>query len=285
MKFITLTTDMGLKDHYVASLKAVLLSGVKDLHVIDISHSVEPFNAGEAAYHVAACYRDFPKGTIHVVGVDSEPVINYGNSGGAFPSILLFEDQYFVSNDNGFFGTFLAGRSPQGFYRLDHVLSNTESFKFPTKQILCKAAISLANGKAIEDIASPHEHYLSAFVPSATFEDNLIKGHVIHIDHYGNLITNIHKSEFERMAKDVPYTIYFKSESYFIEQISATYNEVAMGEKVALFNQNGHLEIAINRAAEGGTGGANKLFGMKLHDVIRVVFTPQGSHKNFDTLL
>lgn len=284
MKIITLTTDLGLNDHYVASIKGAILSQVPDAQIIDITHTVRPFDVNEAAFHVSSCYKDFPDGTIHIIGVDSEPVINFGSAGGAFPSILDFNNQYFISNDNGFFGSFLKENTPTGFYRIDNVLSDHNLFTFPTKNILTKTALRILKGEKIEDLASPESNYARAFSLVATSETNLIKGHVIHIDSYGNAITNVTKEMFERFDQDVRYTIYFKRKDYFIDTISKSYNEVPQGEKVAIFNEQNLLEIAINRAATRGTGGADKLFGLTLGDIIRVEFTPQGSHKNFDTL-
>jgi hypothetical protein len=68
-KVITLTTDMGLNDHYVASLKGTILKSFDDIHIVDVSHTVRPFDISEAAYHVRSCYDDFPEGTVHVIGV------------------------------------------------------------------------------------------------------------------------------------------------------------------------------------------------------------------------
>lgn len=275
---------MGLRDHYVASLKANLLQGISGVSIIDITHEVEPFNSGEAAFHISSCMSDFPEGTIHVIGVDSEPSINFGSAGGSFPSIMHYRKQYFISNDNGFFGALLQEEQPEGFYRIDNVLSNKDLYRFPTKNILCKAAIDLMNGKKIEDLASPVDQWTRAFAPVALAEPNLIKGHVIHVDNYGNLITNIHKSMFEPYGKEAPFTIFFKSENYFIDTISLSYNEVPQGEKVAIFNTNDLLEIAINRAANKGTGGAEKLFALGIGDIIRVQFTARGSHTTIDSL-
>jgi S-adenosylmethionine hydrolase len=268
----------------VASLKATLLKGVPELNIVDITHEVEPFNSGEAAYHVSACVDDFPAGTIHIIGVDSEPSVNFGSAGGAFPSIMKYKDQIFISNDNGFFGSLLNEEQAQGFYRIDNVLSNKDIFRFPTKNILCKAAVELANGAKIEAIASEHDNYTRAFIPVALEEQNLIKGHVIHVDSYGNLITNISRGLFDSYGKDEPFTIYFKSQEYYIDTISLSYNEVPQGEKVALFNDSDLLEIAINRAANRGTGGAEKLFGLGIGDIVRVKFTPRGSHDTINSL-
>ncbi len=283
MGIITLTTDMGLNDHYVASLKGTIYSAVSNATIVDISHAVKPFDISEAAFLVASCYKDFPEGTVHVIGLDSEPIVNFGGADGSFPSILQFDNQYFVSNDNGFFGSFLGENVPQAFWRIDDVLSDPRLFKFPTKNMLIPVGLKLMKGEKIEQFASPFSEYKNAFTPTAISESNLIKGHVIHIDHYGNAITNVHESLFERYGKDVPFILYFKKKDYFIDEISMAYNEVPQGEKVALFNENGHLEIAINRGANGSTGGAEQLFGLSSGDMIRIEFTPKGSRDTLDS--
>jgi S-adenosylmethionine hydrolase len=284
LKIITLTTDMGLRDHYVAALKGTILKSFPDAQIVDISHQVRPFDVAEAAYYVQSCIDDFPEGTVHVVGVDSEPMINFSGSEGAFPSIMKFKGQFILSNDNGFFGSFLAENSHEGFFRIDDVLSNTELFRFPTKNMLIPAACRIMKDEKVESFASEHPSFKRAFAPSAVIEQNLIKGNVIHIDNYGNLITNIHREIFERFGKDVPFTIYYRHKDYHIDEISTTYNSVPSGEKVAIFNDNDLLEIAINRGANASNGGAEKLFGMRLGDVVRIEFTPRGSRTTLESL-
>lgn len=275
---------MGLNDHYVASLKGTLLKSSHDIRVIDLVHTVRPFDISEAAYHVRSCYQDFPDGTIHIIGVDSEPVVNFGGSDGSFPSIMKFQNQYFISSDNGFFGAFLGENRPDGFWRIDDILSNEKLFKFPTKNVLIPAALQLLNGESPDQIGKASNDYKSALNPTAITETNLIKGYVIHVDHYGNAITNINQKLFNQFGKDIPFVLYFKRKDYFIDVISGSYNEVPQGEKVALFNENGLLEIAINRGANGSTGGAEQLFGLKINDMIRVEFIPAGSRDTIDSL-
>jgi len=284
MQIITLTTDMGLQDHYVAALKGTILTLTPEARIVDISHTVKPFNISEAAYYVFSCFKNFPKGTVHVIGVDSEPIVNFGGTDGSFPSILLFEGHYFIANDNGFFGAFLQENKPDGFWRIDDVLSNPRLFLFPTKSMLIPAACQIMKGNEISTFASPSESFKTAFSITAVIEVNLIKGNVIHIDSYGNLIVNISKELFERVGKDAPFTIYFRRRDYYIDHISTTYNQVSVGEKVAIFNENNLLEIAINRGANGSGGGAEKLFGVHLGDVIRIEFTPRGSKTTIESL-
>lgn len=284
MRILTLTSDMGLDDHYVASLKGTVFSALENVQIVDISHNVKPFDISEAAYHVSSCYHDFPKGTIHVVGIDSEPVVNFGGSDGSFPSIMEFDGHIFICNDNGFFGAFLQENRPNALWRIESFLKDPNSFKFPTKNILVKAAIELLNGAKPSELGVAANGYKSALALTAVSETNLIKGHVLHIDSYGNAITNVHKTLFERFGEGTPFILYFKRKDYFIDTISNTYNEVAQGEKVAVFNENGFLEIAINRGANASSGGAEQLFGLHKNDMIRIEFMPQGSRDTIESL-
>jgi S-adenosylmethionine hydrolase len=284
MQIITLTSDMGLSDHYVASLKGTIYRLKSEVTLVDISHQVNAFDVVQAAYYVRSCYTDFPKGTIHLCCVDSEPVINFGmNQHGSFPSIMLFDGHYFVSNDNGFFGLLLGDHLPTQFWRLEDVLSNPTDLKFPIKSILAPVAIRIANQEDISSFASIST-YKKAYSLTAVIEENLIKGNVVHIDHFGNLITNVSKSLFERFGQDTPYTIYFRKKEYYIDEISTSYNDVVPGERVAIFNSNDMLEIAINRGSNQRNGGASSLFGVSLQDPIRIEFTPRGSKDTLDSL-
>lgn len=284
MRILTLTSDMGLGDHYVASLKGTVYAALDNVRIVDISHTVKPFDITEAAYHIASCYHDFPKGTIHVIGVDSEPVVNFGGSDGSFPSIMEFDGHYFICNDNGFFGAFLHENRPDALWRIESFLKNPEAFKFPTKNILIKAAIEIMQGAKPSELGVQSTGYKSALALTAVSETNLIKGHVVHVDSYGNAITNVHRTLFERFGEDTPFILYFKRKDYYIDVISNTYNEVAQGEKVAIFNENGYLEIAINRGANASTGGAEQLFGLHKNDIVRIEFTPKGSRDTLDSL-
>lgn len=276
---------MGLKDHYVATVKAAIYGQIPDVKLIDITHDVVPFDVAEAAFHVGQAYKSFPEGTIHIVGVDTEPIVNFGNAEGSFPSILVMDNHYFISNDNGFFGALVRGGNYQGFYRIDDVLSNPNGFKFPTKNMLVPIACQLAKGVKIEDIASDHPSFKKAFSSTPVIEHHLIKGYIIHFDKFGNAITNIDKALFQQIGKGEPFVIKFREgDGYKIDHISATYNEVPDGEKLAIFTETGLLELAINRGANESTGGAQKLFGLRKFDMVRVEFMPRGSKESLQEL-
>lgn len=282
MKIITLTTDMGLSDHYVAAIKGSICKLAPGATIIDISHNIRPFDIVQASYSLQSVYKDFPEGTVHIIGIDSEPVIN--SSEGCYPAIMRYRGQYFISCDNGFFSLFLREEQPEGFWLIDDALSQPTGFSFPTKNIFVPAAVKLLSGAEIDTFASVQETWNRAFTFNPVIEENLIKGSIIHIDHYGNAITNISRELFERFEEGTPFVIHFRKRDYYIDTISGSYNEVQPGERVAIFNSNDHLEIAINKGARGANGGADSLFGLHVGDVVRVEFTPRGSATTLQSL-
>lgn len=285
MQIITLTTDMGLSDHYVASLKGRILIELPDIQLVDISHLVQAFDISQAAYYLSSCIDDFPKGTIHIVGVDTEPVVNFGSSDhSSLPAILVFKDQFIVSNDNGLFSLLVKDQPYDSVWHLDDVLSNPNSYKFPAKNILIPIAIQLAKKVPLEKLASRIDGFRRLISINPVVEANLIRGNVIHIDHYGNVITNINKETFYRFGETIPFTIFFRKKEYYIDVISKTYNEVPPGERLAFFNNNDLLEIAINKGANQRNGGASNLFGLDINDTIRIEFSPEGSKNSINDL-
>ena len=285
MRIITLTTDMGYKDHYVAALKGKLFSLVPNAKIIDISHAVKPFNISQAAYFLESSMKNFPEGTIHIIGVDPEPLVNFSQpEKSALPYVMKFKGQYFVGTDNGVFSLLLRNDKPDELWAIDDVLSQPELMKFPTKNILVPTACKLANGEDPKNFASPTEGYRKAFRINPVIDGHTLKGSVIHVDHYGNLITNIKQDDFYRLGRKIPFIIYFRQKEYFIDEISLGYNEVPPGEKVAIFNDEGLLEIAINKGTPENGGGANMLFGLNVGDVVRIEFLPRGSRETLDSL-
>jgi len=285
MNIVTITTDMGIEDHYVAALKGAMYKVSRDLQIVDISHNIKPFNIAQASYYIKNSLKDFPDDTVHLIGVDSEPIVNFGDpDAGALPSFIRYKNQYIVATDNGIFSLILGTEQADGMWNIDDVLSNPKLMKFPTKNILAPAAVSLAKGEKPENLGTEKNSIRRALVANPVIEPNVLKGTVIHIDNYGNLITNITKADFERMGRNVPFTIFFRKKEYYIDEISAGYNEVPPGERLAIFNDNDNLEIAINKGTPGNGGGANSLFGLRIGDVIRVEFTPRGSKQTIESL-
>ncbi|MBW7866840.1 MAG: SAM-dependent chlorinase/fluorinase [Brumimicrobium sp.] len=282
---ITLTTDMGVKDYYVAALKGKIIGILSDIHIVDISHHIASFKISQAAYTVKACIKDFPDNTVHIIGVDAEPLINFSNpEDSIFPTIIKYKKQYFLGADNGFFSLLTNDQDIEGIWRLEEYLSRPEMMKFPAKNILVPAACRILTGESLDEIGTPVDGIRKALPLSPIMSNNMLKGTVIHIDHYGNVISNITKEHFNHFGPDVPFTIFFRDKQYYIDRISTGYNEVTHGEKLAFFNDNGFLEIAINKGTPENGGGANTLLGLKLNDIIRIEFTPRGSKTTIDSL-
>ena len=276
---------MGVKDHYVATLKGAIYSLYPEAQVVDVSHNVKPFNISQASYFLKNIIKDFPDNTVHVIGVDAEPLVNFSQmEESSLPMILYFKKQYFVGTDNGIFSLLLENNKPDAIWSLDDVLSQPELMNFPTKKILIPAACKLAQGIEPDEFATKADKVKRAIPLSPVIDGNILKGAVIHIDHYGNIITNINKENFYKAGRKVPFIIYFRQKEYYIDEISLGYNEVPDGEKVAIFNDSDLLEIAINKGTPENGGGANALFGLRLGDIIRIEFTPRGSRETIESL-
>jgi S-adenosylmethionine hydrolase len=285
MQIVTLTSDLGLKEHYVASLKGQLLSKTTNIQIVDISHNVQPFNISETSYYINNVSNDFPQGTIHFLGVDSVPDISIdSHKTNSYPIVMLLKGQYFVGSDNGIFSLLNNFHQAELIVRLD--FSSKNAFRHPFKNIYVPAIQSILEGKPLAELGEKLEvkELNRALTTQAVISENIIKGTVIHIDNYGNVIVNITEQLFQKIGKGNPFTIYFRQKNYFIDRISENYNEVPVGEKLALFNENNWLEIALNKATKDTGGGASSLLGLKLNEIVRIEFHPKGSKDRIDDL-
>lgn len=258
MAIITLTTDLGLVDNYVASVKGAILKEAPEATIIDITHQVPSFDLQKSAFILRNCYLDFPEGTVHILGVNSEADVN-------IPHVALFANgHYFIGADNGVF-SLIFDNPPEKVVELT-ISQDTDRITFPTKDVFVKAACHIARGGTLEVIGTARYELSVRTMFRAVSENNIIKGIATYIDHYGNVITNISESQFKNFGNGRPFKILFRSAEYEIDEISSTYSSVVDGERVALFSSTGYIEIAINKA------NASKLFGINQGDTIRVEF-------------
>lgn len=263
MSIVTLTTDMGLQDFYVPALKARILKKFgEQVTIIDISHDVSPFNISQAAFILKHSFQDFPEGTIHIVGVDSE--ITSKNCG----LIVKCKGQYFIGTDSGIFSIMLKNHDFKVYQIKDEYIMPSN---FPTRDIFIEIASEIANGSPIESLGYEKHDFKVKQTYQPVVTEDVIRGSVLYIDHYGNIITNISRELFEETRRGRNFSINFRN--YEITEISAQYSDVTTGEKMAIFNSTNCLEIAINRAVEGSGGGAFKLFGLKQNDIVSVEFS------------
>ncbi|MBL4706144.1 MAG: SAM-dependent chlorinase/fluorinase [Flavobacteriales bacterium] len=264
MGIITLTTDMGTRDHYVAAVKGAIYAQLTDANIVDISHHLPPFDIAQSAFILKNSYREFPKGTVHVIGIDPEASVDRAHL------VVEYEGHFFIGADNGIF-SILFDKLPENIFELN-ISQDNDDLTFPVKDVFTKAACHIARGGTPEIIGTRVEKIQQKQMYRPIIEENLIRGSVIYIDSYGNVITNITKSLFIQVAKGRAFKILFRSSAYSIDKISRKYAQVPEGEKIALFGSSEHLEIAINKGVEGSGGGANKLFGLKMYDTVTIEF-------------
>ena len=275
MSIITLTTDYGLKDHFVGAVKGKILSEYSEATIIDISHDIDPFNTVEASYIVGASYANFPKGTVHLIGVDMES--NKENQ----HIVMQWNDHYFIAADNGILSMLSQKIVPQKMVAI--TIHDRLSSEATDLDVFVKVACHLAKGGLMNVIGKEINTIKQVTNLQATLSDNgnSIKGHVIYIDHFGNVVTNITKKYFIQVAKGRPYEIVLKTKN--IKTILPNYSAIASsdkypiksyeGEKLAIFNEAGFLEIAIFRSNPSKVGSANSLLGLNYRDVINIVFS------------
>ena len=264
MAIITLTTDLGTRDHYVAAIKGVIYSQVADVNIVDITHEIQPFNTQQAAFVLRNSWKEFPRGTVHIMGVN--PDINDQT----IHAIVVYDGQYFIGADNGLFSLTFE-KKPDEIYELN-LTQDSDELTFPTKNLFAKAACHLIRGGTPGVIGRRVETIREAHDFRAPVEDNVIKGNVIYIDRYGNVTTNISKHLFKEIGKGRDFNIMIRRARFDIRKISTHYSDVGEGDRLALFSSTGFLEIAINKGAEGNGGGASELFGLKINDIVRIEF-------------
>ncbi len=260
MAIITLTTDLGYKDFYQAALKGSILSLMPEVNIVDITHEIQAFNISQAAFILKNAYTYFPKGTVHLIGIDT--VYNEGNKFLA----VNYNGHFFVGCDNGIF-SLIFNHEPQEIVEID-ILQDLKFLHFPLADIFVKAACHLASGKAIQKIGV-HSTSLEKLVNlNPIIDQHTIRGSVIYIDSFQNAITNITKELFTKVQKGREFTLYFRKNET-IKHLSWHYNEVDEGEKLCLFGISDHLEIAINK------GNASGLLGLNVNDIVRIEFLAQ----------
>jgi len=257
MAIITLTTDLGDKDIYQAALKGSILKLLPTVTIVDITHSVAAFNVQQAAFILKNSYYYFPEGTVHLIGIDT--VFNEQTRYLA----VQYKNHFFIGADNGIFSLMFSD-TPDEMVELN-IIQDLKFLHFPLADIFVKAAVHMAKGGKLTEIGLPVSSVENKMNLQPVIEKNLIKGVVIYIDSFQNVITNITKEFFNRIQQGRQFTLYFKRNET-ITHLSWHYNEVPEGEKLCLFGISDHLEIAINK------GNASGLLGLNLGDSVLIDF-------------
>lgn len=275
MAIITLTTDFGQKDHFVGALKGSIYKELSDAKIVDISHLISPFNIQECAYILENSYKSFPEGTIHIVGVDSEPTPENQHIA------VLVDGHYFISANNGVIGLITSEIKPEKIIEIN--IPNPIHGSFPVMDVFVQVACHIARGGTLEVVGKLFDGLkdLRGFAPTITDNGNKIIGSVIYIDNYGNVVTNIHKNFFEAYRKGRSFELNARTTK--ISQIYNTYSDIinfdlekskrkGAGDKLAIFNSSDYIELAIYKSDLNTVGGASTLLGLDYRDTITINF-------------
>lgn len=235
---IAILTDFGLKDGYVAAMKGVILERVSEVYFIDISHNVEPFRIDSASYVLASVFDFFPAGTVFLCVVDP----GVGTLRKAV--VVHTEGKYLVGPDNGLFSLVVESRKFNAFYVENYSLfRHNISSTFHGRDIFAPAVAYLSSGGVPADFGPPCDIQVGEWAKVVVGESEIC-GRVIHIDRFGNIVTNITFRNVENLSKGPISRVHIKD--YIISGLVKTYGDVSQGALCALWGSSGHLEISVN---------------------------------------
>jgi len=266
MSIITLTSDFGQKDFFVSAIKGVIMTELKNVKIIDISHEITPFHIVEAAYVIKNAYMYFPKKTVHILAIDTEKQKNKRHIA------ALIDGHYFITSDSGILSLIFPNLKPELIVEIN-ISGEYETELFPSKDIYTKVACHILRGGKLNVIGFQIESFLTfkTNLPVELNNEKTLVGIIIYIDRFGNLITNIEKDFFIQKKGNRKFIIHLPR-GIKIHKIHKTYSDVSDGSALLLFNSSKFLEIAINRADKNAKGGASTLLGIKEGDQIYINF-------------
>lgn len=248
MPLVTLTSDIGSPDYLVGAVKAQLLQLNSDFNIIDISHNIPPFNYPQAAYVCRSAIKNFPSFSYHLI------LVNIFDTKPQQLLLAFHNNQYLLCADNGLL-TMILEEKPEmiiGIPLSKETAKNTTTITAVMGDVINQ----LVNGEPILKIGNADPTYQEKRHLRPLVESDLIEGQIVFIDSFENVIVNITQEQFEQERKNRKFRIVFKRDE-IINKISDSYADVPEGEKLALFNSAGYLEIAVNK------GNAAGLFGLK----------------------
>ena len=257
---ITLLTDFGTRDPYVASMKGTILKICVEAKIVDISHEVPKFDIKHAAFLLMQTTEYFPEGTIHVVVVDPGVGTNRRRI------LIETEKSFFIGPDNG---VLIPAAEREGISQIIEIKSTNYmlseiSKTFEGRDVFAPVAAHLASGTPLESFGNPIKNEVKHPFPSPNVSKGGISGEVIHIDGFGNLITNMSKKQLG--AKDIEFgdaiAVSIDDRTHEIPFLR-TYGASSKGEYLAIIGSSGFLEISINQgnaADDLGVGVGAKIF-------------------------
>lgn len=262
MPIITLTTDWKSNDFYLGAVKGVILSYMAEASIVDLNHQVTLFNSAQASFLLRNSFHYFPKGTVHIIDVNSEA------GAGIFHLAVSYQDHFFIGTDNGGF-SLLFKDPPDKIIRIEPE-NIAECKTFPALHVFAPSAAYLAANKPIEALGVPVTEMNIQTQLRPTIDESVISGTVIYLDSFSNAITNVSRDLFDKVGRGRPFEILVQSNRYRIKRINKTYNETSSGELLAIFNSAELLELAINK------GNIAELLNLSTNSNIRIKFNEPG---------
>lgn len=263
---VTLTTDFGTSDPYVGAMKGMILRHCPQADIVDITHEVPPQQVLTGAFTLAHTAPYFPEGTLHVVvvdpGVGTKRNILVGQLGG----------QYFLFPDNGVISLLRQVLPLQALVmvRNERVLDNPAvSPTFHGRDVFGPLAGKILSGLDINDLGPTPASYKLLDLPTPQDESDAILGWVIHIDRFGNLVSNITYEQARRRWKDLQ-TLSVDCNGQAVGPLRNTYADVEVHQPVALFNSMGYLEVAVNQARASETFDATLGAKIRLREQLAI---------------
>ncbi len=262
---ITLITDYGLRDSFAASVKGVILRINPQATIVDISHEIAPQDIWEAAFALKTAYTYFPKGTVHLSVVDP------GVGSGRRPIIAVTESYYFVGPDNGIFSLIYAEAERLRVHQItaSHYYLPSPGPTFHGRDIFAPVAAWLAKGIPSGNFGEEITDFVKLNVPVPKKGQGTVEGHVIHIDRFGNIITNITYKDIQSIAPEgadpAALSVVVSIAGKEVKGIKKFYAENAPSEPGAIINSSGYLEVFAFKQ------NARALLGAKRGDAVRLV--------------
>ena len=250
---ITLTTDFGLSDHFVGTIKGVILAISPEIEIVDISHSVQAFDVLDGALTIAQSYSYFPSGTVHLVVVDP------GVGTARRPILVTSDRHHFVAPDNGVLSMVYAREERLHIRHVtaEHYSLQPISNTFHARDVFAPIAAWLAKGVDPEKFGDEVSDFVRFNPPKPkSVNGNTLRGVILKVDRFGNLVTNITPQDAPMLFGPEPAPFKMVVGKQEITEIHPTYSEGAPGEVFGILGSMGYLEIAANR------GSAAKIVGI-----------------------
>jgi S-adenosylmethionine hydrolase len=254
--YLTLLTDFGTEDGYVGAMKGVLLNGIPDIQILDVSHSIQSFGVKQAAFSLMNYAFYFPPGTIHLVVVD--PGVGTSREG----MVLETADYFFIGPNNGVFSYIYQGRQYKAYRIRESLFGENVSATFHGRDIFSPAAVRILKGEPIKDFCDPIKDLVSIYQSYLDLGHDEYQLKIIHVDHFGNLILNYTMQDWKDMGCPDNVRIEIKSSS--LVGIKKTFGDVPEKEILMTWDSRGFLQIAQN------IGNAARTLKMKEGDHINL---------------